>query len=120
MGIKEELAHARPNATKVIVLLSDGVPNRYCNVSPSSYTASCPSMKTDTSGAKQAARDMADYAMANKIKVFTISYGNEADPELMAEIASRTGGTAYVAPDDAALQAAFIAIGKSTNIKLSQ
>lgn len=39
----------------------------------------------------------ADTAASNNIKIFTISFGSEADQELMQEIADRTNGTHMVA-----------------------
>lgn len=59
---------------KVIVLMSDGHANRPSNNGPG-Y-----------------ARSMANYAAARNIKIYTISLGNDADVNLMRNIASRTDG----------------------------
>ena len=70
-------AYARDNAEKVIVLMSDGYANR-----PSS----------DGPGY---ARTMAAYAARLDVKVFTISLGNDADLDLMKDIAQITDATHF-------------------------
>jgi len=67
-------AEARSNAEKFIVLMSDGMANRPVNVGD------------------RYALEMAEYAKANEVKVFTISLGNGADLDLMQRIADTTGG----------------------------
>lgn len=64
---------------KVIVLMSDGHANRP-NTDPDVY-----------------AKDMADWAKEMNITIYTISCGNDADEDLMADIASRTGGEHFIA-----------------------
>ncbi|GAB4337048.1 MAG: hypothetical protein Kow0010_25060 [Dehalococcoidia bacterium] len=118
LGNKELLDNGRDNAHLVLVLLSDGVANTYC--SGSNYTTACSSVGNNVSTATARTLEQADYARANGITVYTISYGNDADDSLMQEVARRTGGFFYKAPDDAALQAAFIDIARQTHIKLSR
>lgn len=65
---------ARSNAHKIIVLMSDGFANR-----------------PDGNGPGYA-RSMASYAAARNITVHTISLGNEADVDLMTDIAELTDG----------------------------
>jgi hypothetical protein len=67
-------ANARENVHKVIVLMSDGHANKPAGNGPG-Y-----------------ARDMAQYAAALGIRVYTISLGNGADQGLMEDIATATGG----------------------------
>ena len=71
--------NARSGAEKFIVLMSDGHAN-----------------KPDGNGPGYA-RDMADYAAGLNIKVFTISLGDGADPDLMQDIADLTGGEHFAA-----------------------
>ena len=118
LGNKELIDNGRTNAHLVLVLLSDGVANTYC--SGSNYTTTCSSVGNNVSTATSRTLEQADYARANNITVYTISYGNDADDSLMQEVARRTGGIFYKAPDDAALQAAFIDIARQTHIKLSR
>ena len=65
----------RENATKVVVMMTDGYANR-----PSSGNAT------------QYALDAAAYADTNDVKVYTISLGSSADVDLNQEIADITGG----------------------------
>ena len=118
LAIEELRANGRSNANLVIVLLSDGVANTSCT--PTTYTPTCSSVSHSTSLASSRTLEQADYAAANGITVYTIGYGNQSDDALMQEVADRTGGTFYKAPDDAALQAAFIAIAAETNLRLTR
>lgn len=72
-------ANARPDIPKVVVLMSDGHANRPHGNGPG-Y-----------------AIDMANYALANEIRVYTISLGNGADEDLMQQIADMTGGEHFIA-----------------------
>jgi hypothetical protein len=75
--------HGRTNAVHVMILLSDGNPNRPC-------TYSC----GDSNPTSLAHIDDAvDWAVQNGIVIFTISLGGAADPVLMGDIADATGGT---------------------------
>jgi Flp pilus assembly protein TadG len=65
---------ARGNSVKAIVLMSDGAANRPSGNGPG-Y-----------------ARQMAQYAADNEVKIYTISLGNDADLGLMQDIADITGG----------------------------
>lgn len=67
-------AQARPDAKRIMVLMSDGLANR------------------PTNGASQYALKMAAYAKSLNIKIYTISLGSEADEQLMANIAAATDG----------------------------
>ena len=65
---------SRENAVKALVLMSDGAANRPSGNGPG-Y-----------------ARQMAAYAAANDVKIYTISLGNDADLGLMQDIADISGG----------------------------
>ena len=118
LGTQELIDNGRANAELVVVLLSDGVANTYCT--PTDYTPTCPSNSYSTSIARSRALEQADYAAANGVTVYTIGYGNQSDDALMQEIADRTGGVFFKAPDDASLQAAFIAIAQLTQLQLTR
>jgi len=78
---REELeANARPNAFRMIVLLTDGVANR-----PSGY-------------AEWYAISQANLCEAAEIRVMTISLGLNADTALMQQIADITGGKHFNVP----------------------
>ena len=64
----------RSEAARAIVLMSDGYANR------------------PTDDGSSYALQMAAYANTNKVKVYTISLGSDADTTLMGQIASATGG----------------------------
>lgn len=121
-GVNRHLTspNKRAGVSKVIVLLSDGVPNKYCSnsASASAQTSTCTDTQNTTT-ATQWSKDAADYAKANNIIIYTISYGAGADTALMADIAARTGGKHYITPNEATLNTAFQEIAKSTHVKLT-
>ena len=116
LGIRELIDNGRDNAIWVVVLLSDGVANRYC--SPTTFTPTCTSNYSNTSTAYSRTIEQASYAASHNITVYTISYGDNADDDLMEEVADITGGIFYKAPSAAELQAAFISIAAETHIRL--
>ncbi len=67
-------SEAREDVRKIIVLMSDGYANRPSSNGPG-Y-----------------ARDMAAYAASHDVTIHTISLGNDADLQLMGDIAAITGG----------------------------
>lgn len=110
-GIKiarEELeANARPQAYKVIVLMTDGIANRPLG-DPVGY-----------------ALGEADLCSAAGIKILTVSLGLGADQTLMQEIADRTGGEHFNVPGggtiaeyEAALMDVFQDIAADRPLKL--
>jgi Mg-chelatase subunit ChlD/subtilisin-like proprotein convertase family protein len=52
--------------------------------------------------------DVIDSDVDDDIRIFTIGFGADADEELMREIAERTGGQYYFAPDQATLQQVYV------------
>jgi hypothetical protein len=75
--------HGRTNAVHVMILLSDGQPNKPC-------TYDCSDGNPTAVGH---INNAVDWAVQNGIVIFTISLGSEADPDLMEDIADATGGT---------------------------
>lgn len=72
-------SNARTGATKIVVLMSDGLAN-----------------KPDGHGPEYA-REVAAVVGAYGIRVYTISLGSDADLDLMADIAELTGGVHFAA-----------------------
>lgn len=72
-------SQARENSSRLLVLMSDGLANK------------------PNSDADGYALKMASYAKASQITIYTISLGNDADLQLMENIASATGGKHYSA-----------------------
>ncbi len=71
--------HARPDVSRVMVLMSDGHANKPQGNGPG-Y-----------------AIEMANYAKSQGITIYTISLGNAADEQLMEDIAALTGGKHFLA-----------------------
>lgn len=95
--------NARAGARKVVVLMSDGLANRPNNKGP------------------EYALDMAEYAASLNIKVYTITLGDDGDPDLMGEIADLTGAEYFEASGDdlsESLTTAFEAV--ANDIKRTQ
>jgi hypothetical protein len=81
-------SRARANATKAIILLTDGVSNVGDSVAG------------------------ADFARANNVTVYTIGLGNDVNETELTNIALLTYGKYYFAPGAATLQAIFQSIGR--------
>lgn len=79
-----DASRARPFAAKSMVILTDGIHN----TGPSPLT-------------------FVDAARAAGITVYTVTFSDEADQNLMRQVAEATGGKHYHAPTGAALRAAF-------------
>lgn len=96
---------ARPNAAKVLLLLTDGIANQTRNpVNYNEYQA-----REDTKAAAQDARNRG-------VRIYTVSVGSGADKDLMAEVAAIGRGSWFHAEGDiedyqAQLQAIFRALG---------
>jgi Mg-chelatase subunit ChlD len=82
-------AHHRPKAFQMMILMTDGLPNR---TSTSSSPAQFPI-------------DEAYLAKASDIKIMTISVGAGADTGLMQQIADITGGKHFNVPGGASVAA---------------
>ena len=116
MGIRELTTNGRTNAKWVLVILGDGVANRYC----STLTVACASTGTNSSTAYSRAVAQANQAAIHGITIYTIGYGDASDDALMQDIAEATGGQFFKAPNAAELEEAFLTISKLTHIRLSR
>ena len=112
LGRQTMAASARPNASKLIVLMTDGLANWHNG-------------GVNTAAAAQMIADEADLCAAAKFKVTTISLGAGADTATMQSVADTTGGKHYAVPGGATheamhaqLSAAFEEIAKARAIKL--
>ena len=101
--------YGRPNAVKVMILLTDGVANRYPGCESESANPSC-----ETTCVHESCQDSALYAgggppqdsvmyYAIKAKnqtivIYTIGLGLGADGDLLQAVAEETGGLYYFAP----------------------
>ena len=77
--------HARPNAFRMVVLMTDGL----ANWNNGSY---------NEAAARQDLLNAAAECAADGIPVVTIALGAEADTALMAQVAESTGGRTFVIP----------------------
>lgn len=118
MGIRELTQNGRTNAKWVLVVLSDGVANRYC--SPSDDTTTCGTTGSNSTTARNRVLAQANQAAIHGITIYTIGYGNASDDDLMQQVADATGGKFFKAPDAAELEDAFLTISKLTHIRLSR
>jgi hypothetical protein len=107
-------SRARPNARKIIILLSDGLPN---------VDESGNSTSDGASGAVNYTRNQASIAAERGMQVHTVSVGAGADRALMQDIASIGGGIEFYAggtPEEyaEALQNIFRRIGGRRPVRL--
>ena len=99
--------NTRPDAIKVIVLLSDGVPNR-CGGG-----ASCSAV-----AAANYAHAKALEAAAHNITIYTIGLGNNLDAALMQDLADTAGGVYIQSPTSADLDEAFDTIAAMIKVRI--
>jgi hypothetical protein len=111
----------RANAVRVLVVLTDGVANRYCGSSSynsASYdSTSCSDNSSTTYGVSHALAE-AQRAADGDIIIFTIGLGYDLDQAFLEEIADIGGGSFYLSPTPAELDDAFQAIAEQTHIAL--
>lgn len=105
----ELVAHARPRAARMIVLLTDGQAN----------------MPNSTSVATQMVLQEAQAAKGDKIKILTIGLGADADIPTLQSVADTTGGIFFDVPGgqsisavQSQLQNVFRQIASSRTLKL--
>lgn len=105
----ELVAHARPRASRMMVLLSDGQAN----------------LPTSTSVGTQLVLQEAQAAKAEKIKILTIGLGADADTQTMQSVADTTSGIYFEIPGgqtvsavQSQLQTVFRQIASSRSLKL--
>ncbi|HSS39775.1 MAG TPA: pilus assembly protein TadG-related protein [Polyangia bacterium] len=114
-AINQLLAHTTPYETRVIVLITDGIPA--CCTTVGTWV-SCTTTDACAAGLAQHGVDMADAAAAAGISIFTVSFG--ADPTQAAYNASlaRGIGTAYNTPDSTQLATILSEIAGNVPIAL--
>jgi len=91
VALDELIASGRPNALKVIVLMTDGI----ANWSNGQY---------NLSAAVDDVIDLAYEAKSHNIPIVTISLGANADTELMQQVADITGAEHYNVPFNVAIE----------------
>ncbi len=107
LAIDELLSErAQDNANKVMVLMTDGLPNQYYNET----TGSCPIGEYSVPKSKEYAIQMAQRAKDNNIMIYSIGFGSDADTDLLKNIAAITGGKYYYAPTGNQLKEIYEAI----------
>ncbi len=113
----------RANAVRVIVLLTDGIPNVHCTngysgasctTASSATPGSCPATSTSITHAI----NQATAAAAADITVYTIGLGSGVLDCVLQNIADAGNGKYYKAPTPAQLDDAFEAIAEQTHIAL--
>jgi Putative Flp pilus-assembly TadE/G-like/von Willebrand factor type A domain len=111
------LAQAQAYETRVIVLITDGKP-ACCTVSGSSTTCS----ETNSCATTRAANGVtqANYAAANGISIYTVSYGADAQQHAYNASLARGIGTAYNTPDETQLVSILREIAGTIPIALVQ
>ncbi len=113
----------RANAVRVLVILTDGIPNVTCSngynsSSCSTVSHSSPSSCPASSPAITDAINQAAVAKASDITVYTIGLGDGVLDCILEDIAQAGGGAYYKAPSTADLDEAFEAIAAQTHIAL--
>lgn len=107
LAIDELLSErAQNNANKVMVLMTDGLPNQYYNET----TGSCSIGEYSVPKSKEYAIQMAQRAGENNIIIYSIGFGSDADTALLQDIAAITGGAYYYAPTGNQLKEIYEAI----------
>jgi hypothetical protein len=123
--------YGRPFAARYIILLTDGVPNRWpdypgdheCHTGDSQdlwpadgYEDA--SRNDDEAKARDCTIYYADEAKSKGIAVFTIGLGYNVDDDLLTEVAQRTGGSYFPVTSGEELNAAFEEIANRMILRL--
>jgi Mg-chelatase subunit ChlD len=126
--ILNDAATKRTNAVRVMVLLTDGIPNVYCT-NAAAYTtpgtsctqgssATSPTSCSPVTTGMSEAWAQATAAHAQDITIYVIGLGDGVLDCVLSKIAQNGGGTYYKAPTTADLDAAFIDIAHKSHIAL--
>jgi Mg-chelatase subunit ChlD len=108
LGIDELQKNARDNASKMVILMTDGLVNRPLNKDPRSYVI-----------------EQANAAQGDGIDIVAISFGADADKSLMQQVAD-IGKDPFFAVDgsvsdcEVQLKAVFLKIAEKFKVKLVQ
>jgi hypothetical protein len=120
--------HGRPFAARYIILMTDGVPNRWpgydepheCHAEDlwpvEGYDDA--SRSEDEAKARDCTIYYADQAKSKGIAVFTIGLGVNVDDDLLGEVARRTGGSYFPVTSGEELNAAFEEIANRMILRL--
>jgi hypothetical protein len=116
--------YGRPNATKIMILLTDGIANQY----PGCSSWPCDSCKKSVDCCQTDWWDgpppedcviyYANQARDQGVIIYTISLGYAADRDLMKAVAKTTGGVEYFAPTGDQLDAIFQEIADRIFLRL--
>jgi hypothetical protein len=101
-------ARSREDALRIMVFLTDGLPNY----------PQCSDCRDYCPAAKQAARDRAMGAGGDGIVIYTIGLGSKADGALMQDIADLAGGQYYYAPTSDDLLGVYEAVFDEIRLRL--
>lgn len=111
----------RANAVRVLVLLTDGIANRYCGPSaynPNAYNSTSCSLGRGSRAAADHAIREAQRAAAEGIYIYVIGLGYDADEDFLEEIARIGKGLYFFSPTAEQLDEAFQAVAEQTHIAL--
>jgi len=120
--------YARPFSARYIILLTDGIPNRWPN-HPRAHECYADDLwpvegVEDKSKTEEEARARdcviyyADQAQSEGIAVFTIGLGVNVDDDLLTEVARRTNGSYFAVTSGEELNAAFEEIANRMILRL--
>jgi hypothetical protein len=126
--------YGRPFAARYIILLTDGVPNRWPDYAIGNGDHEChtgdsadlwpaegyedASRNDDEAKARDCTIYYADQAKRKGIAVFTIGLGVNVDGDLLTEVAERTGGSYFPVTSGEELNAAFEEIANRMILRL--
>ncbi|MBN2006529.1 MAG: VWA domain-containing protein [Anaerolineae bacterium] len=99
--------NGRPTALPVIILITDGTPNTYENLSAANADCDTGNLYPGGTAAQECTLYMAQRAHEQGILIYAISIGEGSDRELMQAIADATGGIHVHAETPEALDAIF-------------
>lgn len=111
----------RANAVRVLVLLTDGVPNTYCgpsSYSPNAYNSTSCSQASGTTAAADHTLREAQRAANAGIYIYVIGLGQEVEQDFLKEIARIGKGLYFYSPTAEQLDEAFQAVAEQTHIAL--
>jgi hypothetical protein len=116
--------YGRPFAARYLIILTDGVPNRWpghpsnheCYADPDLWVDD--ESDRDQSRARDCTIYYAQQAKAAGIAVFTIGLGFNVDEDLLQEVARYTGGAYFAVTSGAELNAAFEEIANRIVLRL--
>ncbi len=112
--------NGRPGAAHIIILMTDGQPNKYSNLDSENANCYATSYYPGYTKAQNCSIYLAKKARDQGIVIYTISLGEDADIELMDHIADITGGIHLHAETPEALDSIFDEIYNRIFLRLVQ